>query len=159
MLKRKSIAYPIIKLEFYVGGLKRKFKRGFIMELKTLCSDVIGLLNINFEYGYLIVWKEGYSWNWYPILNDDYDYVSDGSCGKDYDEKYDEGFDFKIKDKETMQMMNKIMKVDCNATIIMSEELESDTWTCKSLMEDIKRLYGDREHSLKGFYNVCCVGY
>lgn len=122
------------------------------MTLKKLCSEVRNLISPNyFAYGFLIVWKNARSWNWYHIIGDDWESI------KESDERYDEGFDFLFKDKEVMQMMEEIIKADDRATIIISDELEPDTWTCKSLMEDIKSMYGKEGCSLANFYGCCCT--
>ena len=122
------------------------------MTLRELCSEVKNIISPDyFSWGYLIVWKNGRSWNWYHIVGDDWEYV------KDNDERYDEGFDFLFKDKEVMQTMEEVIRIDSRATIIFNEELEPDFWTCKSLMENIKNMYGKENYSLADFCEICCI--
>ena len=123
------------------------------MTLKKLCSEVWNLIiPSHFTYGFLVVWKNGRSWNWYPIFSEDWEPLENSG-----DERYEEGFDFKITDKEVMQAMENAVRTDSEAVIIMSDELKPDIWTCKSLMEDIVSIYGDLTHSLANFYEICCM--
>lgn len=123
------------------------------MTLKKLCSEVWSMIIPgHFAYGYLIVWKNGRSWNWYPIFSEDYEFLEDSG-----DERYDEGFDLKFKCKEDMQMMEEAIKADNKAVIIMSDELKPDIWTCKSLVENIGFIYGNVTYNLASFYDICCI--
>lgn len=123
------------------------------MTLKKLCSEVWNLIiPSHFAYGFLVVWKNGRSWNWYPILSEDWKSLENSE-----DERYEEGFDFKITDKEVMQIMENAVNTDNEAVIIMSDELEPNIWTCKSLMEDIASIYGKGNHNLRDFYEICCI--
>ena len=123
------------------------------MTLKKLCSEVWNMvIPSHFTYGFLVVWKSGRSWNWYPIFSEDWESLENSG-----DERYEEGFDFKITDKEVMQAIENAVRTDNEAVIIMSDELEPDIWTCKSLMEDITSIYGNGNHALRDFYEICCV--
>lgn len=123
------------------------------MTLKNLCSEVRNLISPDyFAYGFLIVWKEGKSWNWYHITMDEWEGI------KENDDGFDDGFMFLIKSRRCMKMMKKILDADNKATIIISDELEPQTWTCKRLMEDIKCAYQDEGNSLAWFYESSCMG-
>ena len=105
------------------------------------------------DFDYLFVWKNGRSWNWHFICEDDYELLE----SKYNDDRWDEGFDYLFNDKECVQVIEKAVKVDDNATIIHSDELNPDFWTCESLMKKIKSIYGKEDYSLTSFYGACCV--
>lgn len=121
------------------------------MTLKDLCSEVHYFISHHsFGYGYVVVWKNNVSWNWFPIFEDKWEYLDNE------DERYNDGFDIKIKDKEVMKLMENAVNSDNKAVIIWGDEL-FDCVNCDSVMEYITQTYDKESHNLKDFYEVCCM--
>ena len=117
------------------------------MTIYNLCLEINSIVHDDIDF--IIIYKNGRSWNLYCILNSDYKFVPE-----DCDE-YKEGYDLFFNEEE-IEIMNNIVKADNNA-VILDSNYWSDCFTVRHWMECIKGNYGNGHNKLSDFHEYCCV--